>query len=866
MPFAKRSSVFYFTLNQLLLIHMVIKKALSSNRAICLFLMFAFLMGMVFEFKPFLYLEYGAFDLISRSRRSTSGIPLTIVAIDDNSLEKIGDWPWPRSYIANIVKTLSKYGAHTLGVSILLRDRELNAGLTEVQNLRETLRKKPPRGKKQTLTKIDRLLAQTESRLDHDAQLISAVRAARNVVLPLRFEFSASGNPDPPALSGWLEMNSISPDLNSTVTGRPSQIPAFLSGMQADRPIVATHIHQPYDQLSRKSGALGHTNFISDHDNIIRSAPLLIQYQGREFPSFALQVAMKYWRERIRDARPDSSGLQLKQHYIPTIGYHRMLIDFSRQSSNIQKISYVDVQDGKIPVDAFRRKIVLLGLTAKEFAPGYKTPRHHQASGLELTAHVVENLINGKHISRPAWSLPLEVIVLFYFGFFLTFVIPKVQPRIGMLIFAIFLLTWIGAAVLLFMTQGYWLRIITPILFAITGFVLIRFKRISDQKEKESIELNKSLGLALQGQGMLDMAFEHFIKCPIENKSVKELLFHLGLDFERKRMFNKALAVYNHILKAGAFKDIKARIKNLKKIENTLVLPAGTNHIESALLLEDGAAKPTLGRYKIIKELGRGAMGTVYLGKDPSINREVAIKTISYADVESEQLKEVKNQFFREAEAAGKLTHPNIVTIYDVGEDHDIAYIAMELLIGKDLTNFCQKGKLMSVRRVLTVVAAVAEALDYAHQQGVVHRDIKPANIILLENDQVKVADFGIARMMASSTKTQTGVIFGTPNYMSPEQVAGKKVDGRSDLFSLGVVLYELLSGDKPFKGESITTLMYAIANSSYTPLEEIAPKTPDCCVQIVEKLLNKGVTRRYKSAAQAIKQIKKCREELKST
>ena len=844
---------------------MVIKKALRSNRAICLFLMVAFLVGMALEFKPLLSLEYSAFDLMSRFRRNTSGIPLTIVAIDDNSLEEIGDWPWPRSYIANIVRTLSKQGAHTLGVSILLRDREVNAGLTEVQSLRKTIRKKPKNKKKKTLNKIDRLLAQTEDRLDHDSQLISAVRAARNVVLPLRFEFSGSQGSDPSFLSGWLKMNSIKPGMNSTVIDLPSQTPAFLSGLLADKPIVATQIHQPYAELSRKSGALGHTNFISDPDNILRSVPLLIRYQGREFPSFALQVANKYFGDQIRDAQPDSSGLHIKQRYIPTIGHHRMLIDFSGQSSNIQKFSYVDVREGKIPAEAFRRKIVLLGLTAKEFAPRYKTPGHSQATGLELSANAVENLLNRRHISRPAWSLPLEVMILLYFGFFLLFVIPKIQPRIGVLIFAIFLVTWIGAAVLLFMTQGYWLRIISPILFAAIGFAFSKFKRFSDKKEDESIELNKSLGLALQGQGMLDMAFERFIKCPIENKSVKELLLHLGLDFERKRMFNKALAVYNHILKAGAFKDIKARIENLKKIENTLVLPAGTNKKETALFLNDAAAKPTLGRYKIIKELGHGAMGTVYLGKDPSINREVAIKTISYADVESEQLKEVKNQFFREAEAAGKLTHPNIVTIFDVGEDHDMAYIAMELLIGKDLTNFCQKGKLLPIQRVLTMVTDVAEALDYAHRQGVVHRDIKPANIILLENEQIKVADFGIARMIASSTKTQTGVIFGTPNYMSPEQVAGKKVDGRSDLFSLGVVLYELLSGEKPFKGDSITTLMYAITNNSYTPLNEIAPKTPESCVKIVDKLLNKGVARRYKSAAQVVKQIMKCLEELKS-
>jgi serine/threonine-protein kinase len=164
---------------------------------------------------------------------------------------------------------------------------------------------------------------------------------------------------------------------------------------------------------------------------------------------------------------------------------------------------------------------------------------------------------------------------------------------------------------------------------------------------------------------------------------------------------------------------------------------------------------------------------------------------------------------------------------------------------------------------VLSVGAAVAEALDYAHQQGVVHRDIKPANIILLENDKIKVADFGIARVMNSSTKTQTGVIFGTPNYMSPEQVAGKKVDGRSDLFSLGVVLYEMFSAEKPFKGENINSLMYAITHNSYMPLPEVAPETPACCVKIINKLLRKGVSKRYKSATQLVKQIKSCQQEL---
>jgi CHASE2 domain-containing sensor protein/predicted Ser/Thr protein kinase len=838
------------------------KIAFRSRRSICLLLLIAILAAILFDFIPLRFLEYRAYDWMSRFRHRESGIPVIIVAIDDSSLGKIGDWPWPRSDVADIINTLSTNGTHTLGVSILYRDEELNGGLVEIQNLKETIRKKPLIGEKRTLNKIDQLLSETQSQLNHDNRLIAAVRTAHNVVLPLRLNLSEPDSEAATALSDWLKLNSIENSEKHIQQTLSPYLPAFLFGKPLNKSLVASDLRPPFAKLSRKSGALGYTNLVADPDNVTRSVPLLIRFQGREFLSFALQVAMKYFGANTRNVRPDSSGLQIKHLHIPTVGHHQMLIDFNGQEKNIQKFAVSDVLEGKIPAKVFRNKIVLLGITAEEFTPVYRIPGNARASAIEIMANAVENLVNRRHISRPAWTLALEVMILLYFAFFLLFVIPKVQPRIGMLIFTIFLLTWIGVAVGLFVTQGLWLRIVTPTLFALIGFALTGRKRLFEEKIDESVELNKSLGLSLQGQGMLDMAFERFMKCPIQDKSVKELLYHLGLDFERKRMLNKALAVYNHILKAGAFKDIKRRVTNLEKIEQTLAMSPGQKKREITLFLGDSTTKPTLGRYEIIKELGHGAMGTVFLGKDPSINREVAIKTINYADVETQQLAEVKDQFFREAEAAGRLSHPNIVTIYDVGEDHDMAYIAMELLQGQNLSEFCQKNKLLPIRRTLTVVASVAEALDYAHNQGVVHRDIKPANIILMENDRVKVADFGIARVMSSSTKTQTGVIFGTPNYMSPEQVAGQKVDGRSDLFSLGVVLYEMLSAEKPFKGDSITTLMYAITNNSYTPLPEVAPKIPQRCVKLVDKLLRKEVSKRYQSAAQVVKQIRKCQEQ----
>jgi len=793
-------------------------------------------------------------------------MPVIIVSIDDISLNKLGDWPWPRSYIAELINTLSKNGAHTLGISILYRNRELNAGGNEIQNLRERLPENLPPVKKQILKKIDRLLVQTQNRLDHDSRLITAVRAAHNIVLPIQFILNESDKATAPALSDWLLMNSRQFPVETAGQNIAVKAAAFLSNMPPSATIQVSQVQQPYQELSGKSGALGHINLIADPDGKVRRMPLFIRFQDRNFASLALQVAIKYYGASIRSVRAHSYGLKVKQLSVPTIAPYQMLIDFSGRETNIQRISAIDLIEGRIEPERLRNRAVLLGLTADAFIPRYQIPRQRKTSSLEISACAVENIINRRHISRPSWFAALEILVLLYFGFFLLVVIPKVPPRIGMLIFAIFLTIWLGVAVLLLVSQGQWLCSITPTLFAATGFMITGRLRISDAKKDESVELNKSLGLSLQGQGMLDMAFEKFLKCPVTDKSVKALLYNLGLDFERKRMFNKALAVYNHILKAGAFKDIKRRIKHLKQFEQTLAMPVGQNKKDASLLWADSTAKPTLGRYEIIEKLGHGAMGTVYLGKDPSINREVAIKTLNYAEVDAQQLNEVKDQFFREAEAAGKLSHPHIVTIYDVGEDHDMAYIAMELLKGRELTHFCKKDSLLAIDRVLRIGLSAAEALAYAHQQGVIHRDIKPANIILLENDQVKVADFGIARVMSSSTKTETGIIFGTPNYMSPEQVAGKKVDGRSDLFSLGVVLYEMLSGQKPFTGENITALMYAITKSNYAPLSQVAPQTPQCCVKLIDKLLRKALSKRYQFADQLIKQINLCRQEMKNS
>jgi serine/threonine-protein kinase len=256
-----------------------------------------------------------------------------------------------------------------------------------------------------------------------------------------------------------------------------------------------------------------------------------------------------------------------------------------------------------------------------------------------------------------------------------------------------------------------------------------------------------------------------------------------------------------------------------------------------------------LGRFEILSELGKGAMGVVYLAKDPSIGRLVAIKTIraSGGDEDDSESREFRERFMREAQTAGILSHPNIVTIYDVGEDTEsgVSFIAMEYIEGKTIKSLLGDVNQFPSDQIADIIGQVAEALDYAHRKGIIHRDIKPANIMITTDGKVKITDFGIAKV-ASSNLTTTGQFLGTPNYMSPEQVTGASVDGRSDIFSLGVVLYEMLSRRKPFSGENLTTISYKIVHESFAPVADPSRNVPAEFDAILAKALSKDPWNRY--------------------
>ena len=311
------------------------------------------------------------------------------------------------------------------------------------------------------------------------------------------------------------------------------------------------------------------------------------------------------------------------------------------------------------------------------------------------------------------------------------------------------------------------------------------------------------------------------------NATVLSDLYTLGSQLEQRGRAPQATAVYRHLARFdNTYRDVAARLKRLMDAERAKpkAAPAAPAKITASLApavpaagananASGSAETQRLGRYQLEREIGRGAMGIVYLGRDTAINRMVAIKAIPLASEFSDaELVEARSRFFREAETAGRLNHPNIVTIYDVGEERGLAYIAMEYLKGRHLSDYAKSDSLMEPRKVLEIIGRTADALGFAHKQQVVHRDIKPANLMYdPSTDILKITDFGIARLTGAGS-TRTGIVLGTPSFMSPEQLEGRTVTGHSDLFSLGVSLFQLLTGQLPFSADSMTGLMQQIA------------------------------------------------------
>jgi len=803
----------------------------------------------------------GQFTSVTESSGSVAA-----VAIDNATLDAYGDWPWSRGRLAEVIARLQQFHPAAVGVLVPLSGAETPAA---IGSMRETL---------DTLAAAPRKQAETWlQQLDTDARLAGVLRKAGPVVLAIparrgervqsrvqalarfRLPIAAGNAPLQQILWQWL---SAAPNPVDIDPGPP--LSRFLDS-------ATVGISAVYTPGSR-----------------VNSIPLAYRVAGNSLPGFELAL-LTAAQPDIKPLVTPGVGLQLIQRTTtsPDSGMRRN--DAGRQFLHLPRLltmapdlRYYPRPATPVPVYSLKQlmrddgaarqlnnRILLLGLTAPALAPLLTGPDGRQYSPVSWSAQALDSLLTGNAWVMPAWFYALQRGLVLLLALYLILLPARWHEGRALVPSALLAFMLLNAGVLMLMAKAVWLPVTVPVVYlCMTQLILVlvcRRRAGLMRLHQQTLDARLALGGHLVSQGQLEPALAQYRPC-LPAPEALEALYELGLEFERRRQMNRASEVYVLLeSRAAGFRDVTQRAAKLATLVERFPGANGAALNQTLVLDSPVVALPRLGRYQLERELGRGAMGTVYLAEDPAIGRQVAIKTLPlqdcYGDGEQEQ---VAKRFLQEAEAVGRLTHPNIVSIHDVGQEHDLAYLTMDYVAGKSLDAWIDSASLLPVWEVLEIVAQVADALDYAHGNRIVHRDIKPGNI-LYDRDEgtVKITDFGVARIL-DSKRTRTGTVLGTPSYMSPEQVAGAKISGQSDLFSLGVALYQLLTGRLPFEGDSVAALMYRITNQKMPPLRKYRGGLPGCVGRMVGRALHKVPAKRFASGADMAAAIRKCRAQFR--
>ncbi|WCT24531.1 CHASE2 domain-containing serine/threonine-protein kinase [Acidovorax temperans] len=678
-----------------------------------------------------------------------------------------------------------------------------------------------------------------------DAQaLVSSIAQAQNVIWPAVFADKGPAASLPPAF------------YRSTLAALGGRGPAMVPVQMGP--------------FAEAAAGVGHLQWRADSDGILRQVPLVLSHDNVGVPALALLAAQRVLHLSAEDISwrggSSSPGLLLGSL---AVGVDAGAVMRPVFGAALPRLAAADVVANKVPPAALRDKTVVVGMTAGPQAAVWTVPGGSSLHTSDVVAQTLVGLRVARSVTAPNWAHTLAWGAVVAMALVVV-ALPGLRTRAA----------WgvaLGLATLLLAMQWWWLQralhmvpLVAAAAVVLWGQLLCSIwaalpKRTPGEVPQGSADAERMMALALHGRGELLQAFERFKLLPTSD-ALKENLYHLGKDFERKKDFALAKKVFKHLVHRDAeYKDARARYRHAKThlLAQAGISPghgAGSSFGEGASSLP-AAVQETLPRqkasgafahYELKHELGKGAMGVVYQGRDLRSGRMVAIKTLAlHQEFEGAALVDARERFFKEAEAAGRLEHPNIVTIDGSGEAQGLAYIAMEFVAGTDLTAFTQTPHLLPVAQVLAIGARVASALDYAHAHHVVHRDVKPANIMWdPATDTVKVMDFGVARITDAS-KTRTGIVLGTPSFMSPEQLCGAKVDGRTDLYALGVTLFQLLTGALPLRAESMPELMHKIVHVPAPDVRTLRPDLPEAVAALVAKALNKRPEDRYQTGAQ---------------
>jgi serine/threonine-protein kinase len=590
-------------------------------------------------------------------------------------------------------------------------------------------------------------------------------------------------------------------------------LPVWAATLSSGVPVYVPNEHR-LAHVASKSGFLDIT---PDSDGIFRESELWRFGAGLMSPSLPLAVALD---------NPDvATGSDPRFSGADDVIY----------LSNYEPIARLTAKEAlkqDFAAERYADATVFIDAAPPIVAAAAKIPSGQFVTQSEITAALLANVEMSRAVISPSWVRALEWLAPALLAIIAVLFLPGRMRRDIVMLAAI---TAVGMVLIEALMLAIWrirLDLGRPI-FVFLGVAILSWWLAAAVK-KAAVDAYKR-GVDFLAAGRLEPAFAEFRQCKADD-ALATLMYKLSLEFEQQAKPERAEAVLNWMKRTQGATTKKLSMR-------------GNN-----------GAPQRLGRYVIERKIGRGAMGAVYLAKDPRINRQVALKVIPIEkEFEDEELEEARLRFFREAESAGRLTHPNIITVFDAGEDKHLAYIAMEYMPGAALTKFTDPKKLLAPSKALELCARTADALDYAHNQGVIHRDIKPANLLYnLRDDSLKISDFGVARL-TDNNRTKTGIILGTPMYMSPEQLNAEDLTGHSDLFSLGVTLYELLTGEVPFTATNIAVLMTKITTDDPAPVSNRRPGIPPSVDSVLAKALAKRPHDRFVDGAAMAIALRNC-------
>jgi CHASE2 domain-containing sensor protein/tRNA A-37 threonylcarbamoyl transferase component Bud32 len=777
------------------------------------------------------------YDFLQRQQLST---PSQRILLIDTSDQSSSDDIWEASQFSPLVDALKTAGASLIvpiqapPASTALPNMQQ---LTALAELEKRARQVGDAGNGTNASLADQL-AEFRKQYDRQAEVASIVKDAGNIVLAISTHAAPQNSKAGETDCRQHTVRSNQDDQQKAPWVRESNSELTLP-----------------DTLCSSAISAGFAQFWPDGDGIVRRNHLLVKSGERVFPALSLAVAESDRSEKNLTV-DGPYQISLDDQTIDTgPGFTSLIRYYGQGDQTFETISTTALLAGGEAAETVRDRIVVIGDLNAGAKGNYRTPFNAEMPAALLLATSLSNLLQMDYLHRPYWLASVELAVLILLGVTILFLAPRLRRNRAVILTVLLITLLMTTEAYLLIAHGIWMQLVTATLFATLGILSVQaLSSLASAGTDGDARVNAVLHhTQLADEDELDLAFSVLRQQPATDET-KNRLYDIAMTHGKRKEFAKAERVLLHLASIDAdFRDVNDKLKLLsgarKKPEESKSTPtAGDEPASTHSATGPGQIMGRkLGRYRLERILGRGAMATVYLGVDPNINRKVAIKTMALAEEFSDaDLDAAKIQFRREAESAGRLNHPNIIAIYDTGEDGNVAYLAMEYFEGKALNHYAQADNLLPPKWVLELTARAAEALNYAHGQNVVHRDIKPANLMYdAASDTLKITDFGIARLTDTS-RTKTGIILGTPSYMSPEQLAASAVTGKSDLYSLGITMYQLLTGTTPFRSDSIPKLMDKIMNDKHNPVSSLRDDIPVDVDLVLDQVLAKQPEDRY--------------------